>query len=56
MSKPLAGLTVLAAALCLVQAAQADKLEFNLVDTHGRRVTSQDYKGVPIFLEFGACW
>lgn len=36
--------------------ADGDKLEFDLLDCFGRRVTSQDYKGVPIFLEFGACW
>ena len=31
-------------------------LEFVLRDAFGRKVHSQDYKGVPIFLEFGACW
>lgn len=35
---------------------KAEKLEFSLMDSYGRRVSSQDYKGVPIFLEFGACW
>lgn len=32
------------------------KLEFSLMDSYGRLVSSQDYEGVPIFLEFGACW
>jgi cytochrome oxidase Cu insertion factor (SCO1/SenC/PrrC family) len=35
---------------------KAEKLEFSLVDSYGRQVSSQDYKGVPVFLEFGACW
>ena len=35
---------------------KAEKLEFSLMDSYGREVNSQDYKGVPIFLEFGACW
>jgi hypothetical protein len=35
---------------------QAKTLEFSLFDSYGRKITSQDYKGVPIFLEFGACW
>lgn len=33
-----------------------EKLEFCLYDIFGREVRSQDYKGVPVFLEFGACW
>ena len=33
-----------------------EKLEFSLMDSYGREVSSQDYRGVPIFLEFGACW
>ena len=33
-----------------------EKLEFSLMDSYGRLVCSRDYKGVPIFLEFGACW
>jgi hypothetical protein len=37
-------------------AQSGDKLEFALHDAFGRKVHSQDYKGVPIFLEFGACW
>jgi cytochrome oxidase Cu insertion factor (SCO1/SenC/PrrC family) len=37
-------------------ANEAEKLEFSLIDSYGRQVSSQDYKGVPIFLEFGACW
>ncbi|MHC4618283.1 MAG: hypothetical protein ACYTEQ_11085 [Planctomycetota bacterium] len=32
------------------------ELEFSLHDAFGREVQSQDYKGVPVFLEFGACW
>lgn len=35
---------------------EAEKAEFSLMDNYGRQVSSQDYKGVPIFLEFGACW
>jgi hypothetical protein len=34
----------------------AKTLDFSLFDSYGRKVTSQDYKGVPVFLEFGACW
>ena len=33
-----------------------EKLEFSLPDVFGRNVRSKDYKGVPVFLEFGACW
>ncbi len=29
---------------------------FNQSDAYGRVVSSQDYAGVPVFLEFGACW
>ncbi len=35
---------------------KGEKLEFSLMDSYGREVSSQDYEGVPIFLEFGACW
>ena len=35
---------------------KTEKLEFSLMDSYGRQVSSQDYKGVPVFLEFGACW
>ena len=43
---------------CMIQAlpAKAEKIEFSLTDSFGRQVSSQDYEGVPIFLEFGACW
>jgi hypothetical protein len=43
---------------CLISALplEAETLEFSLMDSYGREVSSQDYKGVPIFLEFGACW
>ena len=37
-------------------ALKAEKLEFSLYDCDGNKVTSQDYAGVPLFLEFGACW
>ena len=37
-------------------AAAQDELSFRLQDAQGREVRSQDYKGVPVFLEFGACW
>ncbi len=33
-----------------------DKLRFDLYELSGRRVSSDDYAGVPVFLEFGACW
>jgi len=44
--------------MCLVWALplEAEKVEFSLTDNYGRQVSSQDYDGVPIFLEFGACW
>lgn len=35
---------------------EAEKVEFSLTDNYGRQVSFQDYDGVPIFLEFGACW
>jgi hypothetical protein len=34
----------------------AQTLDFQLHDAWGRKVRSQDYKGRPLFLEFGACW
>ncbi|MHC4386602.1 MAG: hypothetical protein ACYSU8_09010 [Planctomycetota bacterium] len=42
--------------LFMVIPLKAKTLEFSLFDSYGRKVTSQDYKGVPVFLEFGACW
>ena len=49
---------ILSAFTCLivVPLLQAEMLEFSLYDSYGRKVSSQDYKGVPLFLEFGACW
>ena len=35
---------------------QTKRLVFSLPDVFGREVRSLDYRGVPIFLEFGACW
>jgi hypothetical protein len=32
------------------------KLEFSLLDANGLKVESQDYKGVPLFIAFGAAW
>jgi hypothetical protein len=32
------------------------KLEFSLLDAHGLEVESQDYRGVPLFIAFGAAW
>jgi hypothetical protein len=32
------------------------KLEFSLLDANGLAVESQDYKGVPLFIAFGAAW
>ena len=46
---------VLFAALCKV-GVSAEELGFELGDCYGRVVSSQDYKGVPVFLEFGPCW
>lgn len=37
-------------------AGPSGKLNFALSDAFGREVRSQDYAGVPVFLEFGACW
>lgn len=34
----------------------AGTLKFELFDSYGRKVCSTDYTGVPVFLEFGACW
>ena len=34
----------------------ARKISFELSDNHGRLVKSDDYMGIPLFLEFGACW
>ncbi len=46
----------LAGLLLGVAARQARAIEFQLQDTMGREVRAQDYRGRPIFLEFGACW
>ena len=45
-------------AICLLDTLplKAQQLEFSLMDSFGRQISSQDYKGVPVFLEFGACW
>ncbi|MEN6426356.1 MAG: hypothetical protein ABFE13_13410 [Phycisphaerales bacterium] len=50
------GQIVLGTLLACGPAWAAEKLQFNLHDSWGREVHSQDYKGRPIFLEFGACW
>ena len=42
--------------LTAVLPLKAEKIEFSLMDSYGREVSSEDYKGVPIFLEFGPCW
>lgn len=44
--------------ICMIDVLplKAEKLDFCLMDSFGRKVSSQDYEGVPIFLEFGACW
>jgi len=34
----------------------ANTLNFDLFDSYGRKVCSADYAGVPVLLEFGACW
>jgi len=38
------------------EALPDDPVTFSLPDAYGRLVSSQDYAGVPVFLEFGACW
>jgi len=38
------------------EALPDDPVTFRLPDAYGRIVSSQDYAGVPVFLEFGACW
>jgi hypothetical protein len=45
-------------AICLLDTLplKAEQIEFSLMDNLGRQVSSQDYEGVPVFLEFGACW
>lgn len=55
--------TVVLSVCCLVAltgsaiaAGGAEKLRFELNDAFGREVRSADYAGVPLFLEFGACW
>lgn len=35
---------------------RAAEFDFSLTDSYGRQVKSQEYEGVPLFLEFGACW
>lgn len=47
---------LLIVALAASSSVHAKQLEFSLYDSNGYKVTSQDYEGVPIFLEFGACW
>jgi hypothetical protein len=42
--------------LILGSFCQAESLTFSLYDSYGMKVKSQDYQGVPLFLEFGACW
>ncbi len=51
-------ISLVAILICLIDALplKAEKLEFSLMDSFGREVSSHDYEGVPIFLEFGACW
>ena len=44
------------ACLIFTLSSSAENIEFSLMDSFGREVCSQDYRGVPIFLEFGACW
>jgi hypothetical protein len=36
--------------------SRGDTLSFELYDALGRKIFSADYAGVPVFLEFGACW
>ena len=53
----MSGLSVLLAAFLAGELLGGnEKIEFSLPDIFGRQVRAQDYKGVPLFLEFGACW
>lgn len=46
-----------ASGLALAQSSQQDvQLDFQLSDTMGRTVSADDYRGIPLLLEFGACW
>ncbi len=47
---------VVAALLICAAGQQAGAIEFRLQDTMGREVRAEDYRGRPLFLEFGACW
>lgn len=47
---------VLGAILACSAAQGAQTLQFRLHDVMGREVRSEDYRGRPLFLEFGACW
>lgn len=38
------------------EALPENPVSFSLPDAYGRIVSSQDYAGVPVFLEFGGCW
>ncbi len=46
----------LAAAQKAPELGGAQSVKFKLSDVFGRKVSSADYAGVPVFLEFGACW
>ncbi len=50
------GLVVCGVLWACSAAAAGQSLSFELADVQGRQVRAQDYKGRPIFLEFGACW
>ncbi|MBN2131579.1 MAG: hypothetical protein JW741_18920 [Sedimentisphaerales bacterium] len=51
------GIVLAALLACIAGPSQgAETLQFRLHDAQGREVQSQDYKGRPVFLEFGACW
>lgn len=40
----------------LAESPALGELEFSLLDANGLEVKSQDYKGVPLFIAFGAAW
>jgi cytochrome oxidase Cu insertion factor (SCO1/SenC/PrrC family) len=44
------------ALLLLAGLAPAAPATFDLLDANGVRVRSEDYRGTPLFLVFGACW
>jgi len=40
----------------ITTSSQSQKLKFSLPDLFGRKVSSEDYYGVPLIIDIGACW